>query len=101
MYKTHLLMTYRSRIFIPTLSGINLVIIYGSVNDDHGSYFVNPSETVSGWPSMQDFNGSSPWIAIDQVIYFGVIDGGQIVAQNTAGGYWFDVSHIDFITASG
>lgn len=50
---------------------------------------------------MQSFNGSSPWIAIDQVIYFGVVEGGQIVAQNTAGGFWFDVSRIDFITASG
>lgn len=89
------------RIFIPTLGRTTLVIIYGSVNDDHGTYFFSPSEPLDPWPYLQTYNGSSPWIAIDQVIYFGVVTGGQILGQNLDGGYWFDVSRVDFIDAFG
>lgn len=77
------------------------MVIYGSVNDDHGAYFVNPYEPATGWPQTQTFNGSSPWIAINQVIWFGIVYGNTIVAQNVQGGYWFDVSRIDYISASG
>lgn len=92
-----------SRIFIPTLSGVgaSLAIVYGSVNEDHAAYGFWPSEPAPNWPRSQFFNGSSPWIAINQVVWFGVIEGGNIVGQNLNGSYWFDVSRVDFITASG
>lgn len=77
------------------------MVVYGSVNDDHGSYFFSASELAPGWPSTQWFNGSSPWIAINQVIYFGVVTGGQLLGQNLEGGMWFDVSRVDFVDAFG
>lgn len=90
-----------SRIFIPTLDRTTLVVVYGSVNDDHGTYMFSGSEPAPHWPTSQYFNGSSPWIAINEVVWFGVITGGQLLGQNLEGGMWFDVSRVDFVEAIG
>jgi hypothetical protein len=46
-------------------------------------------------------NGESPWISINEVIYFGEVDEGDIVLQNMNGGNWLDFSKIIYTTASG
>jgi len=46
-------------------------------------------------------NGESPWISINEVIYFGEIDEGEILLQNMNGGNWLDFSKIVYTTASG
>ena len=77
------------------------MVVYGSVNDDHGSYMFSASEAARDWPAAQMFNGSSPWIGINEVVWFGVVTGGQLLGQNLEGGMWFDVSRVDFIDAFG
>jgi hypothetical protein len=46
-------------------------------------------------------NGESPWISINEVIFFGEVDEGEIVLQNMNGGNWLDFSKIIYTTASG
>jgi len=46
-------------------------------------------------------NGESPWISLNEVIYFGQVDEGEIVLQNINEGNWLDFSKIVYTTASG
>lgn len=46
-------------------------------------------------------NGESPWISLNEVIYFGQVNEGQIVLQNMNGGNWLDFSKVVYTTASG
>lgn len=86
---------------IPTLPERSFVIIYGSVNYDHSSYYVAPSEPVGGWPWVLFTSGESPWISINEVLYFGLVESGVIVLQNMVGGSWLDLSSIVYMTAEG
>jgi hypothetical protein len=46
-------------------------------------------------------NGESPYISINEVTYFGLVDEGTIVLQNMYGDSWVDISSIVYMTASG
>jgi len=44
-------------------------------------------------------NGVSPWISLNEVIYFGEVDD-EFVLQNMIGGDWLDISSVVYMTAS-
>lgn len=87
-----------SRAILPTLGGPAFVLIYGSVNYDHGDYFV-ATTAYNGWPAAPMMNGVSPWISLNEVIYFGEVDD-EFVLQNMIGGDWLDISSVVYMTAS-
>jgi hypothetical protein len=89
-----------SRAILPSIGSPAFVLIYGSVNYDHSDYFVSTSSD-NAWPSMTTMNGESPWISMNEVIYFGQVDEGEIVLQNVNRGNWLDFSKITYTTASG
>jgi len=93
-------LTYVSRVFIPSIGSPAFVLIYGSVNYDHSDYFVSKS-TGTAWPETIMMNGESPWISLNEVIYFGQVDEGELVLQNVYGGNWLDFSKVVYTTASG
>jgi hypothetical protein len=47
------------------------------------------------------FNGESPYISLNEVLYFGQVDGGDLVLQNMNQGNWLDMSSVVYTTASG
>lgn len=95
----HMILTTR-RAFIPSIGSVAFILIYGSVNYDHSDYFVS---TVSdnAWEPMVTMNGESPWISLNEVIYFGQVDQGDLVLQNINAGEWLDMTKVVYITASG
>lgn len=86
---------------IPTLAEHAFVIIFGSVNYDHSYYYVAPSQLIGGWPWILYTSGETPWISLNEVLYFGMVDGGVIALQNMQGGSWLDLSSIVYMTAIG
>lgn len=46
-------------------------------------------------------NGESPWISLNEIIYFGQVDDGEMVLQNMDGGKWLDFTKVVYVTASG
>ncbi|WWC73475.1 uncharacterized protein I206_107445 [Kwoniella pini CBS 10737] len=103
----------------------SFVLIYGSANYDHGQYQVSltssnlPNEaisgdasdtttattTIGGIPSTQQFKGISPWITIDQVLYYANLDTTAqytltVLNQGQNNPYW-DISKVVFIQAQG
>ncbi|WWC65663.1 uncharacterized protein I303_108284 [Kwoniella dejecticola CBS 10117] len=103
----------------------SFVLIYGSANFDHGQYQVSltssslPNEaisgdaadtttattTIGGVPSTQQFRGVSPWITVDQVLYYANLDTTAqytltVLNQGGNNPYW-DVSKVVFIQAQG
>jgi hypothetical protein len=86
---------------IPTISERSLVIVYGSVNYDHSYYYVAPSQPVGDWTYILYTSGESPWISLNEVLFFGMVEGGVIALQNMEGGSWLDLSSIVYMTAAG
>jgi hypothetical protein len=76
------------------------MLLYGSVNYDHSDYFVSTSPS-NAWPPTVVMNGESPWISLNEVIFFGQVEGGNMVLQNMNGGNWLDISSVVYMTASG
>jgi len=89
------------RVVLPAITGQTLIIGYGSVNFDHGRYSINSSGPVAGWPGTVDYLGSSPYMSLNQVIFFGMADWGVMSVTNTDDGSWLDISSITYTTASG
>jgi hypothetical protein len=89
-----------SRALIPSIGSPAFIVMYGSVNYDHSNYFVSTS-SAQDWPSTVTMNGESPWISMNEVIFFGQVDEGEIVLQNMNGGNWLDFTKVVYTTASG
>lgn len=90
-----------SRVVLPAVSQQTFVIIYGAVNYDHEGIQVTSSGPTPGWSGSASFNGNSPWFSLEQVQWFGMADWGVVSVQNMEDGKYFDMSHIQLITASG
>jgi hypothetical protein len=90
-----------SRVVLPAITGETLIVGYGSVNFDHGRLSIESSGPVAGWPSTDNFNGSSPYMSLDEIIFFGMADWGVMSITNVDGGSWLDISSISYTTASG
>jgi len=89
------------RVVLPAITGQTLIIGYGSVNFDHGRYSINSSGPVAGWPGTVDYLGNSPYMSLNQVLFFGMADWGVMSVTNTDDGSWLDISSITYTTASG
>ena len=86
---------------LPAITGETLIVGYGSVNNDHGRFGIESSGPVAGWPGTDTFNGSSPYMSLDQIIFFGMADWGVMSITNMDEGDWLDISSISYTTASG
>lgn len=104
MRESHFFFTHHvlmfSRAILPSIGSPAYILIYGSVNYDHGDYFVSTSSD-NAWPSTTTLNGESPWISLNEVIYFGQVDEGETVLQNIDQENWLDFTKIVYTTASG
>jgi hypothetical protein len=89
------------RVVLPAITGETLIIGYGSVNFDHGRYSINSSGPVAGWPGTVDYLGNSPYMSLNQVIFFGMADWGVMSVTNMDDRSWLDISSITYTTASG
>ncbi|WWC93029.1 uncharacterized protein L201_007993 [Kwoniella dendrophila CBS 6074] len=114
-----------SKLIFQPPSNTSFILLYGSVNFDHGQFSVSLSSTnlpnvatsggdgstttttttVGGIPSNQNFWGGSPWISTDQVLYYANLDQKSqytITVENQGQGkpYW-DISKVVFVQAQG
>jgi hypothetical protein len=87
-------------VVLPAITGETLIIGYGSVNFDHGRFSMDSSGPVAGWPGTVDYNGNSPYMSLDQIVFFGMADWGVMSVTNTDT-TWLDISSITYTTASG
>lgn len=90
-----------SRSVFSTFEGENFIMVYGTTNYDHGAYRIDCTDPVQGWPAWSIPNGRSPWFAFDEVLWFGLVDGGSVSVQNMDDQRWLDLARIDVITATG
>ncbi|KAK4689925.1 hypothetical protein P7C73_g192, partial [Tremellales sp. Uapishka_1] len=87
----------------------SFVLLYGSVNFDHGPFLVtlSSSSTSSSTPSQvlnQSFTADSPWTSLDQVTYFAKLDPSvqwEVTIESTGNSsqYW-DIASAVFVKAS-
>lgn len=76
-------------------------MVYGTTNYDHGAYRIDCTDPTQGWPEWSIPSGRSPWFAFDEVLWFGLVDGGSVSIQNMDDGRWLDLARVDVITATG
>ncbi|OCF38829.1 hypothetical protein I317_07371 [Kwoniella heveanensis CBS 569] len=127
--------TAGSQLIFQPPSNTSFILLYGSVNFDHGAFSVSLSTsnlpgvqvsgenaddgavgdgsssttttvtTIGGIPANQTLRGGSPWVSIDQVIYYASLDPTAqyvVTVENQAKGkqYW-DVAKVVFVQAQG
>ncbi|WVF68647.1 hypothetical protein IAT40_003417 [Kwoniella sp. CBS 6097] len=124
--------TAGSQLIFQPPSNTSFILLHGSVNFDHGAFSVSLSTsnlpgvqvsgdsedngdgsssttttvtTIGGTPANQTLRGRSPWVSIDQVIYYASLDPSAqyvVTVENQAQGrqYW-DVAKVVFVQAQG
>ncbi|WVQ96185.1 hypothetical protein IAU59_003288 [Kwoniella sp. CBS 9459] len=126
--------TAGSQLIFQPPSNTSFIMLYGSVNFDHGAFSVSLSTsslpgvqvsgsdadgdggdgssststtvtTIAGTPANQTLRGRSPWVSIDQVIYYASLDPSAqyvVTAENQAqGAQYLDVAKVVFVQATG
>ncbi|WVQ66504.1 uncharacterized protein L199_004685 [Kwoniella botswanensis] len=114
-----------SKLIFQPPSNTSFIVLYGSVNFDHGQFSVSLSTsnlpnvatsgdvqdttttttTIGGVPATQQFYGTSPWVSMDQVLYYANLDTTAqytVTVENQGQGrpYW-DISKAVFIQPQG
>ena len=82
------------------MSNESFVMIYGTVNYDHGAFRVDSTDPLPGWPEWTVPNGVSPYFSFDKVLWFGAIDSGTVSVTNLEDGRYLDIAKVDIISAS-
>ncbi|KAK4689573.1 hypothetical protein P7C73_g539, partial [Tremellales sp. Uapishka_1] len=70
----------------------SIVVLYGDVNYDHGSYSVSYSPVADDTPTpeIQNFEDTGPWLAVEVVLYYAKVQPGFLYTfnlTNTASAY--------------
>ncbi|KAK7038897.1 hypothetical protein VNI00_010531 [Paramarasmius palmivorus] len=81
------------------------IFVFGSVNYDHGTYFVSMTGSGGDSSGTLTFNGTSKWLSYDNLIYWASgldrTQTYQIALQNLEQGKYFDVAKVRIVDAEG